>query len=306
MAGRTTTEPQQSRVAELFGVSTQADRSSDEWAQIVADQNCPFSSKRCFKVRKSNPEVSIGTCVVRAGKEYEPRIICPNRLLEDGRVFADVLHLMTDGGSANEHHVVPEVQIPGGSVDYFVVAAADGVPVDFVGVEFQALDTSGTVWPARQEFLEGVGAIGADEVPTANTFGINWKMTAKTILLQLHHKVRTFELVDRKLVLVLQQELMDYMASQFSFDHLAHGSEDDSLHFHPYRLAESDGSLSLAPGTKRSTDADGIARALELGEDEHPDAEALFGRLRGKLGEGTRWEPGGGVEPPPLADLSDD
>ena len=57
----------------------------------------------------------------------------------------------------------------------------------------------------------GRAAMAREDVECRDSFGMNWKMTAKTILVQLHHKVDTFENLNRKLVLVLQQPLLDYM-----------------------------------------------------------------------------------------------
>ena len=45
----------------------------------------------------------------------------------------------------NELHTVPEVSVPGGSVDYFLASVRDGKVKDFVGIELQTLDTTGTV-----------------------------------------------------------------------------------------------------------------------------------------------------------------
>lgn len=295
--------PGQDRVAELFGEPTDRERGAAEWRATVAAQDCPYTSKRCFKVRKSDPDTSIGTCVVRAGTELKPLIICPNRLLAGGRVFEDVLPLLSRHEPGNQLHLIPEVGTPGGNIDYFLASTKEGRPVDFVGIEFQTLDTTGSVWPSRQEFLARVGALDPADAPPAKPFGINWKMTAKTILVQLHHKIETFEALDRKLVLVLQQELMDYMAREFSFSHLAAGSPADSLHFHPYSLGED---LALTLGTPKSTDAEGIAAALNLGEKDALDLETLNRRLEEKLSEATAWEPVADEAPPPLTDVSDD
>lgn len=167
-----------SRVLELFGHSTRIDQ---KWSAVVSRQECPFANSRCFKVRKSEPEVSIGTCSVRYGKSLKDLIICPTRLLERRQVFFDCLHLLTRHVPGNELHVVPQVSIPGGSVDYFLVSLSRGKVEDFVAIEFQALDTTGTVWPERQRLLKElrVRAIPGDN---RKSFGINWKMTAKTIL----------------------------------------------------------------------------------------------------------------------------
>jgi hypothetical protein len=279
---------EQGRIAELFGFSTLLE--GVDWRGLVADQRCPFSARRCFKVRKSDPGLSIGTCTVRIGRDLTPLMICPNRLLAGGQVFTDSIHLLTNHEPGNEFHLVPEVAIPGGSVDYFLVSVRQGEPVDFVGIEFQALDTTGTVWPHRQRFLADIGA--ADREPEDDRpFGVNWKMTAKTTLVQLHHKIETFEAVNRKLVLVLQQELLDYMTGEFSFAHLEGGRLGDSMHFHPYRMVEQDGALGLQLGTRKSTSASGIATALNLGQSGQVELEDLFRAIRRKMSGDTRWQP---------------
>ena len=51
-----------SKVLELFGKSTQKKQSN--WKQIVTSQQCIYTKKKCYKIRKSDPEMSIGTCTV--------------------------------------------------------------------------------------------------------------------------------------------------------------------------------------------------------------------------------------------------
>ena len=66
-------------VLELFGRSTSV---ATDWPALVREQRCPFLQRKCIKVRKSEPEVSIGTCSVSHGRRRRPMIICPYRLLE--------------------------------------------------------------------------------------------------------------------------------------------------------------------------------------------------------------------------------
>lgn len=276
------------RVAELFGYSTLA---SANWRALVDSQECPFTEKRCFKIRKSDPGTSIGTCVARFRKERRPLVICPNRFLADnGQVFTDCLHLLSRHEPGNQLHIVPEVSVPGGSVDYFLLSAKADKPVDFVGIEFQALDTTGTVWPHRQEFLLSKQAI-AGPAEESKSVGVNWKMTAKTALLQLHHKTETLETLGRKLVLVLQEDLMDYMVREFSFGHLSRANLGDSLHFHAYELNRRGSDLELALASRQSTDGDGIAQALSLGKSAKLGLDEVLARLRTKMGPETRWHP---------------
>jgi hypothetical protein len=198
-----------SRVRELFTFSVE--RSDVQWASVVRKQQCRFSGKTCYKVRKSRASVSIGTCTVSYGTDERDIIICPNRLLERKQIFADCLHLLTSHQPGNELHLVPEVPIPGGSVDFFLVSTdANRKVKDFVGIELQTMDTTGTVWPERELALQELGLktnVSEPEKP----FGMNWKMTAKTILVQLHHKIDTFESINKHLVLVVQDHLLNYM-----------------------------------------------------------------------------------------------
>lgn len=64
-----------SEVVELFGVPT--DKLTADWEKIISDQLCPFTQKICFKGRKSEPEIKIGTCTVRNGKDPTPWMWTP-------------------------------------------------------------------------------------------------------------------------------------------------------------------------------------------------------------------------------------
>lgn len=277
-------------VVELFGRHTGA---HEDWANLVSEQECPYTARPCFKVRKSDSSVAIGTCSVRIRKERVPLAICPNRLLENHQVFLDCIHLLRRHEPGNQLHIVPEVSVPGGSVDYFLVSAKNENPVDFVGIEFQTLDTTGTVWPARQRFLRSVGLDAEIAVADADkSYGVNWKMTAKTILMQMHHKTETFEVLGRHLVLVVQDLFLNYMADEFNFGHLAEPVEDgDSLHFHAYELVESGPELDLQISGRRSTNAVGIAAALDLGVAATVEESAILGTVSSKMSERTRWNP---------------
>jgi hypothetical protein len=143
------------KVIELFGHNT--NNKVTQWGDIVEKQWCPYSNKRCYKVRKSQPEISIGTCTVLYGVNKQSIIICPNRLLQNRKVFIDCIHLLHLHQPGNDLHVVAELSIPGGSVDYVIASVRDNKVKYFVGLEFQTLDTTGTVWPERQKFLLDIG-----------------------------------------------------------------------------------------------------------------------------------------------------
>lgn len=108
------------KLSELFTVSTNAE--AQDWINIVINQQCSFLNRKCIKSRKSQPEISIGTCTVKHGKNDV--IICPHRLLEKRKIFIDSIHLLTLHEPGNELHVISEVLIPGGSIDYVLVSAS--------------------------------------------------------------------------------------------------------------------------------------------------------------------------------------
>ncbi|MBF0133639.1 MAG: hypothetical protein HQL75_13760 [Magnetococcales bacterium] len=281
-----------SKIAELFGYA--AGNSTLNWSDVVSAQQCPYLNKRCYKIRKSEPGISIGSCTVLYGKPPIPIIICPTRLIERRQIFTDCLHLLTQHEPGNELHMVSEVSIPGGSVDYFLVSVMGGKVVDFVGIEIQTLDTTGTVWPERQRLIRELGLLRADDVENSNKgFGINWKMTAKTILIQLHHKVKTFEHVNKKIVLVVQDSLFAYMSKEFQFAHLKSPARiGDSIHLHAYRITRQEGGdFRLNMADRFGTDAEGIAMCLGLQAEARVELEQMISSLQAKISAATVFTP---------------
>lgn len=313
------------RVLELYGELTL--RTDLDWATVVRQQNCPFLGRDCIKTRKSHPDITIGTCSVLFGqKQPKEMIICPHRLLERRQIFTDCVHLLTNNEPGNELHLVPEVAIPGGNVDYFLVAVRKDKVRDFVGIEMQTLDSTGTVWPFRQQFLQSVGVAVSDLAQSADAeqatamqeaeeeaaalaaavlvdersnrsqtgqrkkqgFGMNWKMTAKTILMQMHHKVRTFEHVNRHLVMVIQDHFFSYLQRQFNFGHMNQATLGDSMHIHVYSLESTAAApLRLSLNSRYSTDEKGIAQALGQQAEAKVELDQINALLEAKLSRDT-------------------
>jgi hypothetical protein len=281
-----------STVVELFGHSV--DKKRKDWAKVVREQQCIFLGRACYKVRKSDPSTSIGSCTVLYGKDQEPVIICPTRLIERRQIFTDCFHLLTTHEPGNELHIVPEVSVPGGSVDYFLVSAKKGKVRDFAGIELQTLDTTGTVWPERQRLLKKLGVSRKDKGEASEkSYGMNWKMTAKTILVQMHHKIQTFEHVHKKLVLIIQDKLLAYMTREFNFAHLRNPALiGDSMHLHAYRMEKQpDKSFKLAMQSRLSTDVEGIETCLGLQAEARVELEQIVQALQSKLSPSTLFVP---------------
>jgi Restriction endonuclease NotI len=273
------------KVAELYGNPTDQSLS---WDDIASRQSCPFLSRKCLKNRKSEPDLTIGSCTVSYGREARNIIICPFRLLERSQIFTDCIHLLTLHEPGNELRIVPEISVPGGSIDYCLASVRSGKVIDFVGIELQTLDTTGTVWPERQRFLQRHGVpVRETDVTSKKGFGMNWKMTAKTILMQLHHKIHTFEHLSKHLVLVVQDCLIDYMQREFSFEHIQDARLGNPMHFHSYELIAEPSGYRIQLIERWSTDANGIAQCLGLQTSPRVELEAMLRQIEEKLPQST-------------------
>jgi len=118
-------------------------------------------------------------------------------------------------------------------------------------------------------------------------------MTAKTILVQMHHKVQSFEHVHKKLVLVIQDKLYAYMSREFKFDHLTNpAATGDSMHLHTYSMGcAPTGDFRLSMAARLSTDADGIGTCLGLQAEAHIELEQIIEALQSKVSASTRFVP---------------
>lgn len=257
-----------------------------DWNEIADKQVCPLLGRKCLKNRKSEPEKTIGSCVVsHKGRDL---LICPHRLLEQKIIFRDCIHLLTKHEPGNEYHVVAEIGTAAGNIDYMLASVRKGKVVDFVGIELQTLDTTGTLYPHRERFLSDRGKNDIDQslVNSNKPFGINWKMTAKTILMQLHHKIEFFETTNKQLVLVLQDHLLSYMRAEFNFAHFEQPSLGNARHFHSYSL-QSTNTTSLQLAERISTDAAGVAACLDLNVASKVNVHEVLQKIESKISKQT-------------------
>jgi hypothetical protein len=272
-----------SGIVELYGHQATA---AVDWNKIASDQICPLLGRKCLKNRKSEPEKTIGSCVV--SHQERDLLICPHRLLEQRIIFRDCIHLLTKHEPGNEYHVVAEIGTPAGNIDYILASVRKGRVVDFVGIELQTLDTTGTLYPHRERFLAALGKVDVDAaiMQSNKPFGINWKMTAKTILMQLHHKIEFFEKTNKHLVLVLQDHLLAYMRKQFNFQHFEQPSLGNAMHLHSYTMQTTNTS-SLQLTERISTDAAGVAACLNLNFANKVSVQEVLSKIQSKISRAT-------------------
>ena len=153
----------------------------------------------------------------------------------------------------------------------------------------QTLDTTGTVWPDRQKFLNEVGiTVPAEDLANTRSFGMNWKMTLKTILVQMHHKSETFEHLNKHFVLIVQNPLFERMKNDFDFSEIEGVRLGDPVHIHSYAFVKENNKLNLSLDSRVSTDSAGIAKCLGLNADTKVELEELIKILEPKLIDANR------------------
>ncbi|MDR1039427.1 MAG: hypothetical protein LBR80_04535 [Deltaproteobacteria bacterium] len=273
------------KVKEIFGVHCLRD--DVDWGRLVSGKYCPYTEKKCIKVRKSDANIVIGICTV-AYSDYNGIVICPHRMLEDNQIFSNCVNLLKLHKPGNDLHILPEVNIPGGSVDFFLVSVSEDKIVDFVGIELQTLDTTGSLWSERTAFLSSKGLHFRDIDLSEKSFGINWKMSAKTILMQILHKAQTFEYLNKHLVLVIQDCFWNYMNHTFNFSKMKTSDNNDSFHIHYYNLQKkSDTSFRLSLDNMVSTDTNGFATCLQLKADANIKFKMIVDPLEKRISKKT-------------------
>lgn len=239
------------KVNQMFGLYTNAKKFPD-LKMVLKEQICPYMGRKCYKTRKSDPDIAIGTCSLCFNKVGQPILICPEPLTQGGRIFTDCIPFVANSIAGSDLYLVPEVTIDVGRIDYMLVTAKNGVPIDFVAIELQTLDTTGSIWNERQDMLRDNGYDVEEGEARSKSASLNWKMTGKTILAQLVQKSQLFAYMNKNLVLVCQTPLYDNMAKNFNFSGVHEADSRDVMHFHLYDFVEDNNTMVLKLNRMRS------------------------------------------------------
>jgi hypothetical protein len=196
------------RPTEIFGCPYIDD--SVELKNEIRQQYCPFIKGTCVKPRKSEPQIKVGICTIGYKgdflQEYEPVIICPQRLKES--VMFDTIRKKYLSCWTNIEWI-QEVNIGvGGSVDYVAITRDKNAKItDFLCVELQASGTTGSPYPAIID-IRKTGKFQRDSY----NFGINWAMNfLKLMMQQAYKKGKIVNHWGRKIVFVLQDCGLKYI-----------------------------------------------------------------------------------------------
>ena len=116
-------------------------------------------------------------------------------------------------------------------------------------------------------------------------------------LVQLNHKIGTFEHLSKRLVLVVQDSLLAYVRREFAFDHVRGVRDGDPMQFHSYEISKDPMGYVLKLKERVSTDGAGIATCLGLQADVRVELKAILDQIDAKLPHSTLLTVGGGPVP---------
>jgi hypothetical protein len=217
-------------IAELFGFP---DTNLSETARAARSRRfCPFINSQCTKVTGHAQMGPIGTCSVRY--RGQTVIVCPQRFRGDNHVIARAVASQAFGAEA-PIKLVREVVVKTGtgerwSLDYVAAEMVGEAFGKIIGIEDQAIDTTGSVVPFVQAYLEG----RTDGQPW-HTYGLNWANVYKRIIPQVARKGRIFEAWGSQLYVVIQDVLLGYIGKRIAV-RPAQPGESVNLIFQAYRL----------------------------------------------------------------------
>ena len=177
------------------------------------DYRCPFLGTRCTK-RSASLDEPYPVCSIRRNIDGLPRqiCVCPKRF-HSMDFLSDVVAHCWPGDPPTNPLIAPEVQMKDfGSVDFVIADVEEnGTVGEFLSVELQAIDITGSVMPAYEALREGRLA---DRRPT---YGLNWGNVYKRYITQLIRKGYFHHHWGTKIVAVMQDVVYDYIRNWAEF-----------------------------------------------------------------------------------------
>jgi hypothetical protein len=215
-------------VAEILG-----EPSAEMRNPVNADYLCPFLNSTCVKTsqRISGP---FPVCTIRHGAARSKTpgrlmCVCPKRFY-GADLLPDLLKYCWPGTPPQNPKLAYEVSMEDiGTVD---MAVADCDPLtgavrEFISVELQAVDISGSYEPAYQGVL--------NHQPLVNVkFGINWKNVQKRFISQLINKGIYHHHWGTRIVAVIQTPLYEYFQRDMQFEELPADRSGNTILFMLY------------------------------------------------------------------------
>lgn len=212
-------------LVEFFGFPL--DNTSDTALSYRKAKICPFTLDLCIKLSQKYEGVRVGTCTAYYAKKDVPIIICPNRLKEAGhRVLRDAAAYCFPGKP--ELAVFGELKLKTrnskhmGNLDFLVAETKEHegkIEVrDFIGVELQAVNITGTLSDAYADAMEKCGLKPEWGFTGTYKHSFNLLDTAKGLYTQVLREGRVFTYWRKYLVVAVQDVFFEDMSARFGLE----------------------------------------------------------------------------------------
>lgn len=175
------------------------------------DYRCPFIDRTCIKRSTAEKNSPYPVCSLRKASG-DVIAVCPKRFYERD-FLADIIEHAWTGPKPVNPMIASEVKMEGfGNVDFVISdIAPDGSINQFVSVELQAIDITGSARLAYDAILAG------KQLAKRPTFNFNWKNVAKRYMNQLISKGYYHHHWGTKIVASIQDEVYDYFRKDADF-----------------------------------------------------------------------------------------
>lgn len=179
---------------------------------------CPFIKSRCPKRSTQLQEEPYPVCTLwrRSDNQLDPAtdliFVCPKRFYAVD-FLTEVIEHCWPGEKPKNPHVAPEVKMAGfGNVDFVIAdVKADGEIDQFLSVELQAIDITGSAFKAYQALRAG------EDLESRPTYGFNWDNVYKRYVTQLIRKGYFHHHWKSKIVAVIPEQVYQYITARADF-----------------------------------------------------------------------------------------
>lgn len=157
--------------------------------------------------------------------------VCPKRFYAID-FFRDVIAHCWPGQAPATPVITREIKMEGfGNVDFVIADVQNGAIGQFLSVELQTVDITGSAFPAYQAICDG------EDMPLRSGHGFNWKNVYKRYITQLIHKGFLHQHWKSKIIAVIPDQVYEEIIRHGRFV-IAHDVRDvqTSIVFMTYRL----------------------------------------------------------------------
>ncbi len=184
----------------------------------ASDFMCPFIQSRCVKRSTQLPDQPYPVCTLWRRADGAPNpandliFVCPKRFYAVD-FLTEVIEHCWPGDKPLNPQVAPEVKMSGfGNVDFVIADVKEDGEVDqFLSVELQAIDITGSVFAAYQALRANA------DLAKRPTYGLNWDNVYKRYITQLIRKGYFHHHWKSKIVAVIPEQVYQYIVGRADF-----------------------------------------------------------------------------------------